>query len=246
MVLGIERHKAALIAVAAIAPALVSGILAAFRESLTATTAVLILVLLVIAAASTGVRMAGFVAAVSGGLSFDFFLTEPYGRLTISDPNDVEAAVLLVVIGAAVTEVALWGHRQHARANRRAGYLEGVLGTAEIVMLQHDTPEALTERVAQQIKEVLGVGGCRFQALPLRDPRTPVLGHQGVVTKLGKPIDVERDGLPTDDEIALVVSRAGVPVGHFLINTAASVERPTLEQRRVAVLLADQVGRVFE
>ena len=242
--LGIERHKSALIAAAAVAPALVSGILAAFRESLTATTAVLILVLLVIAAASTGVRIAGIVAAVSGGLSFDFFLTEPYGRLTINDPNDVEAAVLLVVIGAAVTEVALWGHRQHARANRRAGYLEGVLGTAEIVMRQHDKPEALTERVAQQITEVLGVGRCRFMALPLRDPRTPVLDHQGLVTRLGKPVDVDRNGLPTDDEIALEVTRAGVPVGHFLINTAANITRPTLEQRRVAVLLADQVGQV--
>ena len=42
--------------------------------------------------------------------------------------DDVEAAALLVIIGAAVTEVALWGHRQQSRANRRAGYLDGVLG----------------------------------------------------------------------------------------------------------------------
>ena len=66
------------------------------------------------------------------------------------------------------------------------------------------------------------------------------------MTRLGKPIDVDRNGLPTDDEIALEVARAGMPVGHFLINTAANITRPTLEQRRVAVLLADQVGQVVE
>ena len=65
--------------------------------------------------------------------------------------------MLLVVIGAAVTEVALWGHRQQARANRRAGYLDGVLGTAEIVTLSTESPDALTAHVADQIKQVLGV-----------------------------------------------------------------------------------------
>ena len=43
------------------------AVLSTFRDSVTAATAVLILVLLVIAAASTGVRAAGIVAAVSAG-----------------------------------------------------------------------------------------------------------------------------------------------------------------------------------
>ncbi len=219
--------------------------LSAFRESLPAATNVLILVLVVIAAASTGVRAAGLAAAVSAGVWFDFFLTQPYGQLAINDPDEVEAAVLLVVIGAAVTEVALWGHRQQARANRRAGYLDGVLGTAEIVTLRSEAPEALTAHVADQIKQVLAVSRCRFVLGPVRDPRIPLLGHQGDITRLGKAVDVDRDGLPTDDDIALVVTHSGTRVGHFLLTSASHVARPTLEQRRIAVLLADQVGQVL-
>ena len=79
----------------------------------------------VVAAAATGDRVAGILAAFSGGLSFDFFLTVPYRQFTIADPDDAEVTVLLVLIGLAVTEVALWGRRQQARAARRSGYLEG-------------------------------------------------------------------------------------------------------------------------
>lgn len=241
----VESYKGLVVAAAALAPLIICAVLSAFRDSVTPATAVLVLVLPVIAAASAGLRMAGIVAGVSGGVWFDFFLTEPYNSLAINDPNDVEAAVLLVVIGAAVTEVALWGHRQQARATRRAGYLEGVLGTAEIVTLRTQDPESLTAHVADQIKQILAVSQCRFVIGPVRDPRIPILDHQGRVTRQGKSINVDRHGLPTDDRIALVVARAGTTVGHFLLTSAASVARPTLEQRRVAVLLADQVGQAL-
>jgi K+-sensing histidine kinase KdpD len=241
----IERHKSAVVAVAAVAPLIACALLSVFRDEVTTATAVLILVLLVIAAASTGVRVAGIVAAASGGVWFDLFLTEPYGRLSINDSNDVEAAVLLVVIGAAVTEVALWGHRQQARANRRAGYLDGVLGTAEIVTLRTEAPDALIAHVSEQIKQILAISRCRFVAGPVRDPRFAVLDHHGFVTRRGREVDVDREGLPTDDETALVVTRAGVTVGYFLLTSASAIARPTLEQRKVAVLLADQAGQVL-
>ncbi len=241
----IERHKSAVIAVAAAAPLVACAVLVPFRESVTAAAAVLILVLLVIAAASTGVRAAGIVAAISGGVCFDFFLTKPYETLAINNPDELGAAILLVAIGAAVTEVALWGHRQQARANRRSGYLDGVLGTAEIVALRTDSLDELTAHVAGQIKQILGVSRCRFVPGPTHDPRLPVLGHEGQVTRRGEDVNVERDGLPTDDDIALVVTRAGTALGHFLLTSASNIARPTLEQRKVAILLADQVGQAL-
>ena len=120
-------------------PIVTSAILAGFREEIPTAAAVLVLVLSVVAAAATGDRAAGLLAAVSAGAAFDFFLTEPYQRFTIEDPDDIQVAVLLVLIGVAVTELALWGHRQQARAARRSGYLEGVLGTARAVSAG-DTP----------------------------------------------------------------------------------------------------------
>ena len=130
-------------------------------------------------------------AAVSSGAWFDFFLTEPYLRFTIDDPDDIGDMVLLVLIGVAVTEIALWGEREQARASRRTGYLDGVLGTAELVLATHDSVDDLIDRVTGQITEVLGVTRTRFVTGPLHDSRLAVLGHDGVVTRAGRRVDVE-------------------------------------------------------
>ena len=53
-------------------------------------------------------------------------------RFAIHDPDDLEVVVLLVIVGAAVGEIALWGLRQGERAARRRGYLDGVLETADL------------------------------------------------------------------------------------------------------------------
>lgn len=95
--------------------------------------------------------------------------------------------------------------------NRRAGYLDGVFETAEIVTLRDESPDALVDHIADQIRQLL---------------------------------DVDRDGLPTDENTALLVTRANVTLGHFLVTAASQIARPSLEQRKVAVLLADQAGSV--
>jgi K+-sensing histidine kinase KdpD len=236
------RNRSAVITAALLAPLATCAALSLFRSEVTNTTAALILVLLVVAAASTGDRIAGLSAAVSSSVWFDIFLTQPYGRLAITDRNDIEATVLLVLIGAAVTELALWGRREQARASRRSGYLDGVLSTAEIVTLRRTSREHLLDHVANQITGVLGIDASRYVPGPLSDPRVPVLDHDGRVTRQGRVIDVERDGLPSNDEIALAVRRADSTLGHFRLTAAAGIARPSLEQRRVAVLLADQVG----
>lgn len=43
---------------------------------------------------------------------FDFFLTRPYQRFTITDQADLETAVLLTLIGVAVPESLCGGRRQ--------------------------------------------------------------------------------------------------------------------------------------
>jgi hypothetical protein len=99
--------------------------------------------------------------------------------------------------------------------------------------------------VAGQIVEVLGIITCEFVPGPVTDPRLAVMGHDGVVTRGGHRLKVERDGLPTDERTALLVLREGETVGHFVLTSASEIARPTREQRRVAVLLADQVASVL-
>jgi K+-sensing histidine kinase KdpD len=231
---------------ALVLPLATCALLAGVRESVTSETAVLLLVLWVVAAAASGDRLAGVVAALSGGLWFDFFLTQPYLRFTIDDPDDVEATVLLLLIGLLVTEVALWGHRQHARASRRSGYLEGVLGTARTVA-EGDVPvDTLIDVVARQITEVLDAETCRFVRGPVRDARIAVMDHDGVLVRGDHTVDVDRVGLPTNEHVALLVRRGTRVMGHFLVSTPTRVTYPSAEQRRVAVLLADQVAAAVE
>ncbi len=226
---------------AILAPLLTCAILATFRDSVTAATAVLVLVLWVVAAAATGDRAAGILAAVSGGVWFDFFLTEPYLRLTIHGSDDVEATLLLVLISLAVTEIALWGHRQQQQASRRSGYLDGVIGAARAVA-EGDTPAPVViDVVARQITEVLGADDGRYVDGPVDDPRVAVLDHDGVLMRNGHPVDVERVGLPVDEYVAVPVGVGSHVVGHFLVTATGHLTYPTGEQRRIAVLLADQV-----
>ena len=227
---------------AVVLPLVTCAVLAGFRDSITAATAVLVLVLWVVAAAASGDRLAGMLAALSGGAWFDFFLTEPYQRFTISDPDDVEATVLLVLIGLAVTEIALWGYRQQGRAARRSGYLEGVLGASRMVA-EGDAPvSTLIEVVARQIADVLGADTCSFVAGPVHDTRIALLDHDGVLTRGGSKVDVDRVGLPNDEYVALLVRRGPRVIGHFLVAATTAVTYPSLERRQVAVLLADQVA----
>jgi K+-sensing histidine kinase KdpD len=234
-----------LVLAAAVTPLVACAVLAAFRDSVTRTTAVLILVLVVVAAGATGSRPAGMVAALSSGACFDLFLTQPYGSFKITNRDDIAATVLLLIVGGAVTELTLWGRRRQARVSRRAGYLDGVLRTAELVAIPPASPEALIEHACRQIVEVLDIDACQFEAPGLAGRRTRPsshLRHDGSVTQHREPIDVDRDGLPTNDVIALDVHGAGVDHGRFLLTASTRVARPSIEQRRVAILLADQVG----
>lgn len=227
--------------VAVVLPLVTCAVFATVRADITAATAVLVLVLWVVAAAATGDRWAGLLAAVSGGAWFDFFLTAPFRTFAIKGSDDVEATILLVVIGLGVTEIALWGHRQQSRAAGRSGYLEGVLGAARLVS-EGDTPAAaLVDIVARQVADVLGADDCRYVEGPMSDSRLAVLGHDGDVTRGDHTIDVDRVGLPSNDYVAIPVRRGSRVVGHFLVTATSRVSYPTAEQRRVAVLLADQV-----
>jgi K+-sensing histidine kinase KdpD len=237
----LERNRLAVIAVSAVVPAVGCALLTPFRASVANTNAALFLVLLVVAAAATGIRAAGVAAALSSAAWFDFFLTLPYQHFTITAQADIETAALLVLVGLAVTEVALWGRRQQALASRHDGYLDGVMRTAGIVAAGQPQPEALIEQVADQLVDVLEIDECWFDS-DTRDTAPAALLRDGTVVQNGRDVDVARRGLPTDCEIELRVQHRGVTRGRYLLVASTRITRPTPGQRRVAIALADQVG----
>ena len=60
-------HGSLAVVVAALAPLVCCAVLAAFRDSVTNATAALVLVLVVVASAATGIRAAGLVAVLPSG-----------------------------------------------------------------------------------------------------------------------------------------------------------------------------------
>ena len=243
MDIGQTRYRAWLLVASAAVPLAAAALLSLVRDNVSTATAVLVLVLVVVAASSTGVRLAGLVAALSSGVFFDLFLTQPYGTLAISNPDDVEALVLLLAVGVAVTELALWGRRQQARASRQQGYLDGVLSAAEKVAARNPDPADLIALVTAELTDLIGLDGCRYA--PVAPHLRVVVQPDGQVHSGERTIDVQRNGLPTEDEILLPIRSRGQTRGGFVLTTATRVRRPTPEQLRVAVLLADQVGSVL-
>jgi GAF domain-containing protein len=242
MDIGQPRFRGWLLLASAVVPFVVAAALSLVRDDVSTAASVLVLVLVVVAASSTGVRLAGFLAALSGGIFFDLFLIQPYGTLAVSNPDDVEALVLLLAVGFAVNELALWGRRQQAGASRRLGYLDGVLSAAEKVAARDPDPRDLVALVTSELTGLLGLDGCRFA--PVAPHLRVVVQPDGAVRSGERVLDVERYGLPTDEEVLLPVRSGGRTVGGFVLTTATRVRRPTPEQLRVAVLLADQVGTV--
>ena len=113
----VSRDRLAVLAALAV-PLALAAILIPFRTSFPNTDAALALILVVVAVAANGDRLAGVLAAVSAAVWFDFFLTRPYERFSITSRSDIETTVLLLVIGVAVTELAVWGRRQHTAAEQ--------------------------------------------------------------------------------------------------------------------------------
>jgi Domain of unknown function (DUF4118) len=235
----LSRDRLALVAALA-APLVLAAILAPFRASFPNTDAALVMILLVVAVAANGYRLAGYLAAASAAVWFDFFLTRPYERFSIVSRTDIETTVLLLVIGVAVTELAVWGRRQDAAASKRAGYLDGMAAAAQAVAAG-GAPSALIDQVTAELAQLLSLQACRFQYGMAGLGRPARLRHDGTVSQGPRAWDVPVDGFPPDTDTELLVENGGILQGRFLM-TPARGAHPSREQIQLAVAFADQVG----
>jgi Domain of unknown function (DUF4118) len=239
-----SRRGAAVLTVAVLGPALAAALLAPLRDRIAGTDVALVLVLVIVAVAAAGRRAAGLLAALSAGVWYDFFFTRPYEQLAISARADVETTILLFLVGLAVTEIAVWGHRQHAEAGRRAGYEAGIRDAARS-MSGDASPGSTVEQVAEQLTAVLGLESCRFDyGAGVLGGRRPRLRADGELEVGGSVWPVDTMGWPTDREIEILVTVSGAYRGRFLMR-AGSATAPTLAQRLVAVSLGAHAGEAL-
>jgi hypothetical protein len=70
---------------------------------------------------------------------------------------------LILVLGLAVTELAVWGRRQNLAASRRAAYLQGINAAAQAVAAG-GSAAALTDQISSQLTRLLSLRSCHFQS----------------------------------------------------------------------------------
>lgn len=217
-------------------PFVVSAMMVPVRGDIDRSTASLVLVLPVVVVAVRGGRVPAAVSALVAPLSFDVLLTRPYHRVEIELAADVEAAVILLVVGltvaVVVSDAAVAGTVASARA-REVRALERA-----IAAVTHRGPsEASAGRFCEAFTELLELRSCRW-APGYRGAAYPVLVAGGEVA--GGP---SRDRAPLPPAGAEIpVLAAGQEIGRFIVVPAS--ERPvSREERLVAVTIADLFGR---
>jgi hypothetical protein len=104
-----DDDKLAYLAAGLGAPILLGLLLVPLRGLSTASNFTFAFIVLTIVVAEYGGRWAAVTSALSSALSLDFFLTQPYGRLTIEDKHDVIAFAGLAICG--LTAAALGSSR---------------------------------------------------------------------------------------------------------------------------------------
>lgn len=232
-----------LVGVGGLLPLVACLLLSSLRGVMANTNAALVLVLVVVAAASLGFRSAGYASAVVSAAGFDVLLTRPYGTFAIHSAADVQTTVLLLGIGVAVTELALWGRRQQSQASEESGYLDGILETTG-AFATTIPPATLIEHVETELVSLLDLDQARY--VRRTDGTAPRIALDGTMTHRGRPLDVDRTGLPTDTEVWLPVgSVSDGDLGGFRLVAVTHVSRPTRRQLQVAAVLADHVATVL-
>lgn len=139
-----------------------------------------------VAVAANGSRPAGALAALSAAAWFDFFLTRPYQRFAITDRDDIETAVLLLIVGLVVSQLAVRVRRLQVTVVTDAAYLACLQDTARIA--EGGSPQDVVEHVRRELIGLLRLRGCRFEHGRLMG-RPPRLEHDGSVWVGRRPWD---------------------------------------------------------
>ncbi|MGW1075993.1 DUF4118 domain-containing protein [Streptomyces sp. NPDC002537] len=236
-----HRDRIALVA-ALLAPLAVAAVLVPLRDTLSNTDVALVLVVIVVAVSANGHRPAGVLSAVSAAAWFDFFFTRPYERFAITKSADIRTAVLLLLVGVAVSQLAARARRLEVVAITDAGYLARLHATADLAQSTKSSA-AVVDHVRGELVDLLTLRECRFEYGTLLG-HPPRLEPDGSVVVGRRTWDVERHGLPAE-EIELRAFGNGRFLGRFMLRPTPGVT-PPLQARLVAVTLADQVGSALD
>lgn len=225
-------------AVGGLLPLVASGVLVVVRGQVAGSTVAMILVT-VVALAATLSRPAGVAAALTATMSFDFVFTRPYGSLSIGSADDVETAIVLLGAGLLIGTVGHQRRRAQRAAKQSRSEIDRIHRVAELSARGEDWPDVLLACEAELLG-LLSLRDCRFVS-GAADPDRPRLERTGAIAGVHTYHFAAGDfELPREGVLLPVLAR-GQEVGVFELDPSPGVG-VSIEQRVVAVALADQVG----
>jgi hypothetical protein len=247
---GIDQTGLLIGAAVGVPAAIAAGaVMAVFRDLFNTTNAALVLMIVVVAVAALGGRTAGIITALAAVVSFDFFHTRPYLSLTIDSRDDVETTLLLLVAAVLVGTIASWGRSARRREGSAQSEIKRIHRVAEAAVSGR-SPAEVIGAAQDELRGLLSLQESRFEALPLDDGAVLArIGRngalQGVTTRRFGRGDDGRGGfeLPADG-VELPVLARGQHIGRFVLVPTPG-HTASLEQRLVAVAIADQVAAVW-
>ncbi|MFD9082754.1 histidine kinase [Streptomyces erythrochromogenes] len=160
-----------------------------------------------------------------------------------SDLSATNEALIMVVFGLIVSQLAVRTRRLRAVVVTDASHLSSLRGTARLAE-DGGSPEAVVEHVRRELVVLLGLHGCRFEYGTLIG-HLPRLEHDGSVwLRRGSRITEYTDW--PDGETELRVVGGGHYYGRFLLDAHPGRPLPAEEARWVAVALAAQAGAALD
>jgi Domain of unknown function (DUF4118) len=226
---------------ALVLPVGVAAALIPLRSHVSAADTALLLAVVILVAATLGGRLTGAAAAVEAAVSFDLFFTRPYYSLRINHAEDIETAVLMIIVGVAIGEIVTRGNRHRFDAHVSRTNLARVSRITELAA-GGEPPGRLIRVARRELMDLLAVEDCEFERPPFLDS-LPRLSHAG----LSIPPNVGADFEPAarrGSMIELPIWAEGLEVGRFVLtlgNDSTGLEFAP-GARTSALALADRLG----
>jgi hypothetical protein len=214
-----------------------AALLVTVRGEIVNANAALALVLPVFAASVIGGRWPAVSTAIIAALSFDFFFTQPYQSLKIDSHNDVETLIVFLVVALIAAEIGIRGRHTSGEAKRSKSEVERLYRVAELGARAADTGDVVLAVQAEMIG-LFDLEDCDYEATA--SYALPKLGAKGALEDaplryVGRDFELPHSGV----EVPVVAH--GVSYGRLVLRPRAGTSA-TMEQRRVAIALADELG----
>jgi hypothetical protein len=203
------------------------------RDRLPNTDLALLLVLVIGTVGWLAGPPAALTSAVAAAAAFDVIDTRPYGALTMSRGVDITTALILLatglLVGAGGARLARYRRYQDHRTDALAVVME-----ASSLVATGEEQRLIAEALGVELSRALDLVACDFHPRPPNGTR-PSVARDGSLVGLLTPA-----GDDTSQRIDLPIWCQGLVVAHYRLTLGS--KRPSREELRVALSLADQAG----